>query len=84
MVKIKISNLKPNKTIFYFSTSEHDFTKNIQQQIEAYDNLRNSGVARINKDGEVINIQPKSLGTTELFPTVIKIYILFLVLKIIT
>lgn len=37
-----------------------------------------------NKDGEVINIQPKSLGTTELFPTVIKIYILFLVLKIIT
>lgn len=26
-----------------------------------------------NKDGEVINIQPKSLGSTELFPTVIKI-----------
>lgn len=52
--KIELSNLTPNKTIFYFATNERDFTKSIKPQIEAYDNLKNSGVVRINKDGEAI------------------------------
>jgi rhodanese-related sulfurtransferase len=52
--KIKMSKLKPNKTIFYFATNDNDFTKNIKPQIEAYENLKNSGVTIINKDGEGI------------------------------
>jgi len=50
--KITISKLKPNKTIFYFATNENDFTKTIKSQNEAYNNLKNSGVVRVNKDGE--------------------------------
>jgi len=50
--KLELIKLKPNKTIFYFATTENDFTKKIKPQIEAYNNLKNSGVVRINKDGE--------------------------------
>jgi rhodanese-related sulfurtransferase len=53
-IKIQMSKLKPNKTIFYFAANENDFTKSIKPQIEAYDNLKNSGVVRVNKDGETI------------------------------
>jgi len=52
--KINMSKLKPNKTVFYFATNERDFTKSIKSQIEAYDNLKNSGVVRVNKDGEAV------------------------------
>lgn len=50
--KIHITGLKPNKTIFYFATNQHDFTKSIKPRVKAYDKLQNSGVLRINKDGE--------------------------------
>ena len=52
--KISMLKLKPNKTIFYFATNENDFTKSIKSQIIAYDNLKNSGVVRVNKDGEAV------------------------------
>jgi hypothetical protein len=50
--KIELTNLRANKTIFYFATTERDFTKSIKPQVEAYDNLKNSGVVRVNKDGD--------------------------------
>jgi len=50
--KIHMTKLKPNKTIFYFATEERDFTKSIKSQVEAYGKLKNSGVVRVNKDGE--------------------------------
>ena len=50
--KIEMSKLKPNKTIFYFASNERDFTKSINSQLKAYDNLKNSGVVRVNKEGE--------------------------------
>ncbi len=34
------------------------------------------------KDGEVIDIQPKSLGTTELYPSVLFINIFLFLLKL--
>jgi rhodanese-related sulfurtransferase len=52
--KITISNLNSNKTIFYFATNERDFTKSIQPRVIAYDNLKNSGVVKVNNDGEAI------------------------------
>lgn len=52
--KIIMLKLKPNKTVFYFATTERDFTKSINPQIKAYDNLKNSGVVRVNKDGEAV------------------------------
>ena len=50
--KIGISNIEPNKTIFYFATNDRDFTKSIKSQVEAYDNLKNSGVTKTNKEGD--------------------------------
>jgi hypothetical protein len=52
--KIKLSNLTPNKTIFYFGANERDFTKSIQSRLKAYGKLENSGVVRANKEGEAI------------------------------
>jgi len=50
--KIKISGLKPNKTIFYFATGERDFTKTIEPRLKAYGNLENSGVTHIDENGD--------------------------------
>jgi hypothetical protein len=52
--KIKLSGLKPNQTIFYFGAGERDFTKSIKPRLVAYGKLKNSGVARIDKDGVAI------------------------------
>lgn len=51
--KIHLSGLKPNKTIFYFGAHERDFSKKLETQKKAYCKLENSGVARVNKNGEV-------------------------------
>jgi len=50
--KIKIFGLEPNKTIFYFATSERDFTKTIESRIKAYGNLENSGVSHLDEKGD--------------------------------
>ena len=50
--KVHIIGLKPNKTIFYFATNEHDFTKSINPRIKAYDKLQNNGICKTNKNGE--------------------------------
>lgn len=52
--KISMSKLKPNKIVFYFATNENNFTKSINPQIKAYDNLQNSGVVKVNKDGDAV------------------------------
>lgn len=50
--KVKLSNLKPNKTIFYFATNDRDFTKSIEPRLKAYGKLENSGVVKTNDQGE--------------------------------
>ena len=50
--KIKISGLKPNKSIFYFATGKKDFTKKIEPRLKAYKNLENSGVSHSDKNGD--------------------------------
>ena len=52
--KVKLLNLTCNKTIFYFASNERDFTKSILPRVKAYDKLQNSGVVRVNKDGNAI------------------------------
>jgi hypothetical protein len=49
--KIKISGLKPNKSIFYFGAENRDFTKKIQYRLIAYGKLKNSGVAKVDENG---------------------------------
>jgi len=50
--KFKLSGLEPNKTIFYFGTDENDFTKKIKDQLNAYNKLKNSGVVKVDKNGD--------------------------------
>jgi len=50
--KIKMEKLKPNSKIFYFATKNRDFTKPIQMRSAAYNNLKNSGVVKVNSKGE--------------------------------
>jgi len=50
--KIHLSGLKPNKTMFYFGAHERDFSKKLETQKKAYCKLENSGVTRVNKNGE--------------------------------
>ena len=52
--KIKISGLKPNKSIFYFGTENRDFTKKIQSRLIAYGKLKNSGVGKVDENGNCI------------------------------
>jgi rhodanese-related sulfurtransferase len=49
--KLELFNLQPNKTIFYFATKERDISKPIHSHVEAYGNLSNSGIVKVNKDG---------------------------------
>jgi hypothetical protein len=50
--KIKLYGLKPNQIIFYFAANQRDFTKSIKPRSMAYGKLENSGITRVNKDGE--------------------------------
>jgi len=50
-VKIVLSGLKPDKTIFYFAAEERDFTKSIQHRLKAYGKLLNNGVCHTNSNG---------------------------------
>ena len=50
--KIHLSGLKKNKTMFYFGAHERDFSKKLETQKKAYCKLENSGVTRVNKNGE--------------------------------
>lgn len=49
--KIKMSGLKPNKTIFYFGAESRDFRKSIQMRNVAYGKLKNSGVTKSDSKG---------------------------------
>ena len=50
---ILLKNLKKNSTIFYFASEPRCFTKPLLTQTRAYSSLKNSGVAEVNKKGEV-------------------------------
>lgn len=52
--KFTLFGLNPNKTIFYFATNENDFTKKIKNQLDAYKKLENSGVVKVNNNGEAV------------------------------
>lgn len=52
--KIHLTGLKENQTLFYFGAHQRDFSKKLETQKKAYGKLENSGVARVNKNGEVI------------------------------
>ena len=52
--EIRINGLLPNSIIFYFATSNRDFTKSIQIREKAYGKLENSGITKVNNKGESI------------------------------
>jgi len=49
--KLELFDLHPNKTIFYFATNRSDISKQINSYVDAYRNLNNSGIVKVNKNG---------------------------------
>ena len=50
-IKIKVTGIQANSTIFYFAALPRDFTKNILTRDNAYNKLQNSGVTKSNSNG---------------------------------